>query len=597
MFRSLPELVRHAVRVHASLPAVYQKQGDTTVTTSYAQFGEEVAAAARGLLGLGIAPGDRVVILSENCAEWVIADVAILALGAATVPIYPTLPDNQVAPLIQRVRAKVVLCDDLTQLAKLDKIRAELPTVERILLFHGDRLPEGHPLARPWQEVVAQGRAATDRQAEVEAREAAIGPDTLATIIFTSGTTGVPKGAMLTHGNLISNVLATMRRVDVRAGDRFVTFLPLSHVFMRMVCYLGMLAGAGSLYNESLRSLLPDLKVVRPTVLIVVPRFLELVRERVQQNLRSRQGLVRVIADWGVGVAERYSRAYTSERGPGGWLCLLHRLADARVCRRIRGQIGLGELRYMVSGGAALPPEVGRWFFALGLRVHQGYGLTETSPVIAVQDPSLPVRFETIGPPIEDVEVRLADDGELLARGPNIMQGYFEMPEETAAVLDGEGWFSTGDLAVWAHDGHLQITGRKKDIMVLANGKNVAPAPIEQCLQSSPLISQVLLIGDEQNVVTALIVPNFDALKVELAKAGEEAATPEAMAASRAAEKLIRAEISRVSGHLASFEMVRKFRLLPHEFSLERGEITPTLKLRRAQIIENYQALVRDMAE
>lgn len=594
---SLPELFREAVAEHAERPCVLLKEGGEVVSHSYAELGEQLTEAACGLLSAGVAAGERVVILSENRPEWVVADGAILSCGAVTVPLYPTLPAEQVAPLIQRVGARLVLCDDAAQLAKMDAQRAAMPSLERIVLFDAEDVPAGRDEVGSWADLTAAGRARADELGGLLAeRGTALGPDSLATIIFTSGTTGIPKGAMLTHGNLCSNVLAAQRRIHLD-HEQFVTFLPLSHVFQRMVSYIGLRTGCCSLYNESLRALLGNLRLVRPTALIAVPRFLEMVRGQVLDGVRRKSGLAGTIAGWAMEVAEQVGRAYDQGRSPGGWLKLQQRLAERRVFSAIREQLGMDRLRIIVAGGAALPPELGRWYYGIGLKISQGYGLTETSPVVAVHDPAGKVRFDTIGPPVEGIEVRLADDGELLTRGPHVMAGYYEMPAETAEVIDAEGWFRTGDIAAWTEDGQLKITDRKKNIMVLANGKNVAPAPIENKLLESPLIDQVLLIGDNQNVVTALVVPQYDLLAKALEQAGETAGERADMVASKTAEKLIRQEIAARSGDLAPFEMVRRFTLLPTPFTVEREEMTPTMKLRRKVILEHYAEAVREMAE
>jgi len=595
LVNSLPDLVAEACRVHAARPFIYRRAGDALASTSYGEAGAQIEAVARGLVAAGLAPGDRVLLLSENRWEWSLADCAILRAGAVTVPVYPSLPTEQVTPLIERVSARVVIVEDRKQLAKVSGA-ARPACVEQILVMDMDKVGEGDAQVAPFATLTERG-ADAGLEREIAARVEALDEGSLATIIFTSGTTGVPKGAMLTHGNLLSNVLTAQQRINLTAEERFLTFLPLSHVFMRMVAFLGIHAGVGALYNDNLRMLLPNLKLVRPTVLIVVPRFLEMMRERVQEGIAAKTGLSGVIARWAMEVAEQIGRARGEGRELTGWVKLQQRLAEKRVVQAIREQLGLDAIRFMISGGAALPPDVGRWYYGIGVTVCQGYGLTETSPAVAINDPYGPFRFETIGPPLEGVEVELAADGELLVRGPLVMAGYWEMPAETAEAIDPDGWFHTGDIATWTPDGQLQITDRKKNIMVLANGKNVAPSPIESRLSESPLISQILLIGDNQNVVTALIVPQFELLRQALAQEGETVEGEAAIAASKTAEKLVRAEIDRLSTDLAAFEKPRRFRLLAEPFSLERGEVTPTLKLRRKQILENYAAVVSELAE
>ena len=597
--RSLPELVARAVAEHSELPCLLTKTKGRLETKDYAWFGDRVQAAACGLLAAGVAPGERVVVIAENCPEWLEADVGILSCGAVNVPLYPSLPPAQIQPLVERVGARFAIVDDEQQLARLDAVADQLPQLERVYVFEAEKLPEDHPRARPWSELMAAGEQRREELLPVVAeRTSALTPDDIATIIFTSGTTGVPKGAMLTHGNLVSNVLASARRIDIRARDTMVTFLPLCHVFQRTVTYIGLHAGGASLFNESLRALLPNLLAVRPAVMIVVPRFLQMIRDRVVDGIAQQTGLAGTIATWAMEVAEQLGRCKAEGRSPSPWLKLQQGLAEKRVFSAIREQLGLEQCRFLVSGGAGLPPDIGAWFYGIGLRAVMGYGLTETSPVVAVSDPQGAYRFDAIGFPIDDVEVKLAPDGELLVRGPNVMVGYLDMPTETAEAIEPDGWFHTGDIADFAPDGQLRITDRKKNILVLANGKNVAPAGIEGTLLNSPLIERVMLLGDHQQVVTALVVPAFDALRRALEQQGEELSDYEgnAWVSLPAAHKLVRTEIDRLSTGLAPFEKVRKFTLLERDFSADEDEVTPTMKLRRNQIKEHFAAEIGNMA-
>lgn len=601
MPQSVPGLLRESAERYAARPVLYRRLADKTVGhETYADLRAAVDRAAAGLVASGVMPGDHVVLLSENRREWVVADLAIQSVGAVTVPLYPSLPAPQVQPLISRVRAKVVILDDHRQLTKLDTCLFELPLVEQVWVFDSAKIPADHPLARDWTVLEAQG---TERIAEllpeVDRRIAALGAHSPATIIFTSGTTGVPKGAVLTHGNFVTNVDTSQRRIALYDTDRLLAVLPLSHVFQRMITYLGLSVGAGCLFNESLRHMLPDMLALRPTIMIMVPRMLEMLRDKVLSGARDKQGLAGTIAGWAMGLAPLIGQRYQDGKPQGAWMSLQQSLAEQRVYSAVREQLGLDQLRFAVSGGAALPVDVSRWFHGVGMRVIQGYGLTETSPVVAVNPSEGRYRFETIGPPVDLVEVHIAPDGELWTRGPCNMAGYFEMPEETAEAIDADGWFHTGDLAAQDADGHIRIVGRKKEIMVLASGKNVAPVPIEATLGESPLIERCVVFADGQHVVSALVVPAFDALWEVVAKS---AGTPErdeqnTWVTCDAAAQAVRAEIDRLSDALAPFERVRRFRLLTRDFSLEHEEVTPTMKLRRSIIAEHFADLIREMAE
>jgi long-chain acyl-CoA synthetase len=599
---SVAALVRQAAHDFAARPVIWRKGPDKKlVPETYAELLPKVETVAAALIEAGVERGECVVLLSENRPEWVYADLGILTCGAVTVPLYPSLPAEQVQPLIARVRARTVIVEDQTQLAKLDAQREALPSVARIYVLDAAKMPADHPLARPFSELVESGAAClAARRDEIEQRVAALTGDDLATIIFTSGTTGVPKGAELTHGNFVSNIEGTVPRIDIGPEDQLLVFLPLSHVFQRMVTYLGIHCGASCLFNDGLRHLLPDMLTMRPTVMIVVPRMMEMFRDRIVAAVRSKEGLHKLIAEWALQVGDQVARAYQVGREPRGWLRFQQRLAETQVFSAMREGLGLDRLRFMVSGGAALPVDVGRWFYGIGVRVVQGYGLTETSPVVSLNYTSRGrFRFECIGAPLDNLEVRLAPDGELLVRGPSIMRGYFEMPDETAEAIDAEGWFHTGDLAEQDPDRQLRITDRKKNIMVLANGKNVAPVAIESRLQESPLIARAMVVGDGQNTVSGLLVPDFEALYAALSAQGSapERDADNAWVEGERAVKAVRAEMDRLQAVLAPFEQVRRFTLLRRDFSLEREEMTPTLKLRRKIIIEHFAAQVAAMAD
>lgn len=597
---SLPALIREVANRGPDRPALLRKQEDGGLAaTSHGDFQATIRQAAAGWVAAGLQPGEAVVLLSENRPAWLLADLAIQSAGAVTVPLYPSLPAEQVEPLVAQVRARFAVVENAAQYAKLQARRAALPALERVYLLDPDGPTDSSLPCASWEDLLAEGnRRERDLGEEVERRVAALTPDDLATIIFTSGTTGEPKGAMLSHGNLVSNIVGCQEVLGLRTDDVALVVLPQSHVFQRTLTYLTLHAGASLLFNENMRHLLADLGLVRPTLLCVVPRMLEMIRERVTAGLCQRQGAEAEQVAAALAVAERRTAAFERREAPSPSLAAAWEQADAGLFGPLRRQLGLDRARFLISGGAALPPDLGRWFYGLGLKVTQGYGLTETSPVVAVNDPNGWVRFDTIGPPLSNAEVTLAPDGELLTRGPAVMKGYFEKPEETAEVIDPEGWFHTGDLAEWTEEGHLRIVDRKKNILVLANGKNVAPALVESRLLSSSLIAQAVVLGDGQDVVTALIVPATEALAAALSDAGAavERDAGGAWLQRPEVERLVRAEIERVSQGLAPYEMVRRFRLIPNDFSLEREELTPTLKPRRRKIVEHYAELVREMA-
>jgi len=561
---------------------------------SYSELAERVRHAALGLHGIGIVKGDRVALLSENRWEWAVTDLAALSLGAIVVPMFPSLPPQQVRYVLSDSGAKAVAVSTSDQLGKVLEVENSLPDLQRKIIFEaGTQTVEAVPL----EEIMARGRERdpADRDFFESAWKSVTGDD-LASIIYTSGTTGDPKGAMLSHNNFASNAQASAKVLEFSFNDRFLSFLPLSHVFERTAGhFLPFTVGASIAYTESLFTVARNLREAKPTILLSVPRLYESMQEKILESAARLPPTRKKIFLWSMDIARQVGRL----KGQWTRLPLLleakHAAADTLVYQRIRESFG-GRLRCFVSGGAPLPSSIGEFFCGLGIDILQGYGLTETSPVMTVNRPGSR-RFDTVGLPVEGGEVRLAEDGEILCRGPLVMQGYYNKQEETSSVIDGEGWLHTGDIGVMEPDGHLKITDRKKNILVLANGKNVAPQPIESHLIQSPYISQILLTGDQQKAVAALIVPAFDAVKEALSGKGVDAPTPEAIVELREARQLIKSEIDRLSDHLADFERLKRFTLLPREFSMAEGELTPTLKIKRKVVLEHFREQVQQMAE
>jgi len=594
--QTIPQAFRQALSRHRDLPALMHPVSGEYASLTYRELGEQVERCALALLHLGVQPGDRLGLVSENRPEWAIVDLAMQSIGAVNTPVFTTLPPAQLRYLFRDSEARFVFVSDAKQLRKMLAIRPELPALEKIILFSPDTpLPDDGVL--PFSQLTAPPEAAADLRTELNRRSDSIQPDDLASIIYTSGTTGDPKGAMLTHGNFVSNAFAALEIIDVGPGDRYLSFLPLNHVFERLVGhYLMLFSGTTVAYAENLFTLPYNMLQVRPTIMAGVPRFYETTAGRILQQAQRGPRVRRRLLRWALGVAQEWAPLVVARQRPPLRLAMAHCLADLLVYKRVRQSFG-GRLRLFVSGGAPLPPEVNYLFHGLGLTLMEGYGLTETSPVISVNPGYETLKVGTVGPPVPGVEVKIAPDGEILTRGPHVMKGYWNRPADTAEVIDEEGWFHTGDIGELDEDGYLRITDRKKNILVLANGKNVAPAPLENKLKSSPLISEVMLIGDRQKFVTALIVPDFEALALLAQEQGLETEDPEELIARPEVERAVAAEIKRLSHDFADFEKVRKFRLLPRPFTVENGELTPTLKLRRSVILERYAELVRSMVE
>jgi long-chain acyl-CoA synthetase len=578
-----------SVEQHGEKPALLVKREKQYRPITYTELGRRVYAFARALHELGVRKGDRVAILAENCPEWAITDWATLCLGAITVPIYPTLTAPQVGEILSDSEPKVLVVSDKKQRRKACEAVEGTGLNPQIICIEPDSGGE----TPSFEQMLNQPGALTE--SELRALVDASQPDDIITFIYTSGTTGEPKGAMLTHRNLISNIEAVLELIDWRPDDVFLSFLPLSHVFERMGGhFLPVYAGLTIAYAESLFTLANDMVEVKPTLMLGVPRFYASVMDRILASVRQMPPLRQKLFYRTLEVGKVYAQCWREGRSAPLGVRLQHAVLDKLVAAKIRERVG-GRLRYFVSGGAALPKEVAEFFHAFGILIIEGYGLTETSPVLTVNPPNAP-RFGSVGKPIRGVEIKIAEDGEILARGPNIMLGYYKKPEATAAAIDPDGWFHTGDVGHMDADGYLYITDRKKDIIVLANGKNVAPQPIENMLKQSELIQEAVVYGDGMSAPVALIVPNIDALRAFAKQQGIEATDDDALLNHDAIQKRFRQELERVNRELADFQRLKGFRLISKPFSIETGELTPTLKVKRRVVAEKYAHLLQEMA-
>jgi long-chain acyl-CoA synthetase len=584
---SLPALFLTAVREYPQAQLLGVRQGDGWSWLSSEQVLGAVQEIAAGLLARGLPPRARVAIVSENRPEWLIVDLAAQFAGGVVVPIYPTLSLDQTRFLLTQSRAQAVFASTSDLVRKVQSVR-EGTSVEQLHTFDGDDAPALERLRE-------EGRAflAAHPQA-VEERLGGLGPDELATIIYTSGTSGVPKGAMLTHGNICSNVAACIDLFPVQPGDTALSFLPLSHVFERMVQYLFLQKGMCIAYVRSLERLADSIAEVRPHAFITVPRVLERVAGRVYEQIEQATPARRLIGRRALAWAESCVDLIVHGRRPSGLRGLRWLAADRLVLRRLRARLG-GRLRFAISGGAALPTSIARFFWAAAIPIYEGYGLTETAPVLCANHPGH-LRLGTVGRAVPGVELRIAADGEILARGPNVMQGYWENERETAEALRG-GWFHTGDLGSLDADGFLSITGRKKDILVLSNGKNVAPQAIEDAVAQSPYVSRVIAVGDARPVIGLLIVPNYDMLERWARDNGLAVVDREALLAAPEVRRLMRSEIARLQGSLATFEKARQFEFLHEDLTEENGLLTPTQKVRRKAVLERHGHLVERLYE
>jgi long-chain acyl-CoA synthetase len=585
--KTLFDLYRHDFEAPRSDHYAHFTPGGRRVLSTE-EFFTSTACLAEGLAAAGVARGDRVLLLSDNRPEWHIADLAILNLGAADVPVYGTLTAPQVAYQAKDSGAVAAIVDTPEQMAKFLEIRTSCPSLKHLVQITGSPAPGCSSL----DELIGAGTTpgATDHfwQRAERAKE-----DDLVSIVYTSGTTGEPKGAMLTHRNLVNNVLAAASRVPVDHRDLALEFLPLCHVLERMLGYVYMWRATRKAYC-SVHQVAELIATISPTLFAGVPRVYEKVRARIIEKAGGSAvggALVSWAVEAGRKTAYREMTGRTVERG----LAMQRALADRLVFAKIRHALG-GRVRYAISGGAALPLHVAEFFHAVGVPILEGYGLTETSPVIAVNGPERGMlRLGTVGKPLENLDLKFASDGELLVKGPSVFKGYWKKPEQTAEAFDEDGYFRTGDIADLDDDGFLLITDRKKDLIVTGGGKNVAPQPIENDLKRSPLVDQAVLIGDGRPAIAVLISPNLEELQRWAAGEGIAFKDTAALVADPRTVAVYTGVVEGVNAGLARYEQIKALRVLPTPLSLEAGHLTPTLKVKRRVVEKEFAALIADM--
>jgi long-chain acyl-CoA synthetase len=599
--RSLAQLPADLLREHRRPDLMQQCAATGLEPCSTDALVERVRAIGLALEDMGMEPGDRVAIMSETRQEWVLADLGIVTARLVTVPIYPTISGQQARFILQDSGARGLFVSDATQAEKILAVRHLLPELEFIAVFTDEVPPSAvrgsHTVLR-LEGVIERGRARATDQAAVASYEAgieAVRPDDLFTIIYTSGTTGEPKGVMLTHENVLSNIQAVIPVLGLTSQDVALSYLPLSHVFERMVTYLYLYMGLTVCHAESLDTLARDMQLVRPTMMTGVPRVYEKLHARITEVVAASPAFRRRLFEWAVRIGTEVSEMRRSGRTPSPFLKMQEAVADGLVAAKIRDKVG-GRLRLAVSGSAALPAHIARFFNAIGVPLIEGYGLTETSPVISVNPLDRP-RFGSVGCAIDRVEVAIAEDGEILTRGPHVMKGYWNRPEDTRAVLQPDGWFHTGDIGTLSDDGYLTITDRKKELLVTSGGKKIAPAPIEALLKRHPLVAEAMVVGEARKFPAVLIVPNFAALDHRLKLLGRPGGTREELVTREDVLSLFNEVVEPLNRDLAQFERLKKVALLPAEFTIATGELTPTLKLRRRVVLDRWQTVVDGLYE
>ncbi|MDA0311019.1 MAG: long-chain fatty acid--CoA ligase [Gemmatimonadetes bacterium] len=568
------------------LPSEGQLDGIT-----YDQVFARTKHIAAALEQFGVKRGDRAAILSENRPEWALCDYACLCSGVIDVPIYPTLAASQIAYVLKDSGAKLVFASSAEQVQKAVEAVAECPHPIQIVAIDATAdLPTG---VISWADFLTAGETfnASWTDGDFRAQALQADPADIATVLYTSGTTGDPKGVMLTHNNVSSNVRATCMVLAIGQADNTISFLPLSHILQRMVDYLCFWTGCRLAYARSMPTLIEDMQVIKPTLVVSVPR----IYEKVYNGVMECSGVKKIIVTWAVAVADRVADVRLAGQQPAGLLAVKYAIADKLVFAKVKAAVG-GRLRFFVSGGGPLSPVLNRFFYSIGLTILEGYGLTETSPVTNVSTLEH-FRIGTVGPPVPGTEVRIAEDGEILIRGPQVMKGYYDKPDATAEAISAEGWFSTGDIGEIDEDGYLKITDRKKDIIVTAGGKNIAPQPIENLVKTNRLVEQVVMIGDRRRYCVLLIVPAFDPLERWASENSVSWSSRTVLIADPRVKKHVEHEVLGMLTDLASFETPKKIALLSEELTVENGFLTPTLKVKRRVVQERLGAVIDGLYE
>ena len=590
---SLARLFWSRVDMGGDSPAQRFKRAGGWQTLSWRQLGAAVEEVALGLLALGRQKGDLVGLLAASGPEWVQADFGIFSAGCATVPVYPTYTSEQLAYIVRDSGAKTLIVEDAGQLAKALEVRGKMGGLEQIVVIRG-YAGEGRSVLT-WDELRRLGRDSRERLTSILAdRLASTDRDDVATIVYTSGTTGSPKGVVQTHGNHMAALRAAAQSTRIGPGDVHLLFLPLAHAFARFEAFMGIHRGLTTAFAENLDKVGENLREVRPDFICSVPRVFEKVYAKILAGVQAGSPLKRNLFYWAIGVGRQVSQRQQARQPIAGGLALKHRLAHGLVFSKLHRALG-GRLRFCFSGGAPLAKEIAEFFHAAGILILEGYGLTETCPILAANHPDA-FKFGSVGRAIPGVELQIAPDGEILARGPNVAtRGYFKKDEATSEVFEPSGWFHTGDIGRLDEEGFLFITDRKKDLIVTAGGMNVAPQNIENLLKSDPFISQVMVYGDRRPYPVALMTLNPEELRNFATAQGILASNPPSLATHPKVLGRVSRIVEEKNAALPSYAKIKKFAVLPEDFTQDGGELTPTLKVKRKIVADKYRHVIESL--
>ncbi len=563
-------------------------QDEEVTTVTWKAFYDQVETVSKGLMALGLDKNDKVNVISYSCYKWVLTDLAAMAMGCATVGIYHSNLPTEMAYIINHSDARIVFAEDNTQLDKLLEIRAEIPGIERVILFEGD--PGEDDWIMGFDVFMRLGTEISTGDFNARVRE--VSPGDVAAIVYTSGTTGVPKGAVLTHDNITFTAQSAFLTFDWQVGDETFLFLPLAHVFARTCVYTALLCGTPTFFARSMTTVIDDIKVARPHWFASVPRIYEKIHAKILANAEAKGGIALKIFNWALGTGAEVTRLQVEKRPLPLWLTLKYKVATKLVFEKIHQALG-NRVRWCISGAAPINPDIIRFFHGAGIRVLEGIGMTENTSFSNVTRHD-DIRFGWVGPPGPGIEQKTGKDGEILFRGRNVMKEYYKMPEKTAGTLTKDGWLLTGDLGEIDGSDNLRVTGRKKDLIITSGGKNIAPEPIEGILATCTYINQVMILGDRERFLTAVVTPDPDTVSDWARENRIPFETVEDLVQSKEVKALIQGEIEEKNRDLASFESIKKVIIVP-EFTIDNGLMTPTLKLKKARIRERYQQEITAM--
>jgi len=581
--KTISEMFFNTVEKYSDKNLYYYKSNSEWIGVKGSEIKSKVESLIKSFHVIGVTVNDNLGIISANSPLWAISDYAIICSGCTTVTIYPTLIASQIKYIINDSDTKLLFAQDLEQLDKISSISSECPNLMHIVVLDDSYNGSDERIIN-FSNFLILGQ---DSSINIKDIVSSINPDDLLTLIYTSGTTGNPKGVMLTHSNLISNIEGIYKELKFDDNDRFLSFLPLSHVFERMGGHFTTFSmGCAVYYAENIDTVSDNLGEISPTVVLSVPRLYEKMYSKITEGLKTAPSIRRKLFYWAIGVGRKVLSCKTKNKPLSFGLKLKHSIANKLVYSKVQSRVG-GSLRFFISGGAPLSQEIAEFFAAVNISILEGYGLTETSPVLTSNTLDN-LRYGTVGKPLFNVQVKIGNEGEILAKGPNIMKGYYNNSEATKECIDSDGWFHTGDIGEFDSDGYLKITDRIKSIIVTSGGKNIAPAPLENTLATSSYIEQVLVIGDKRNFISALVVLAIDPISSFLKTEGKSISSPEAMADHPLVIELINNEVGRLMENFSNYERVKKSLLLVEPFSIEKGELTPKLSIVRKVVLKNY---------